>query len=277
MKNVIIAICLCITGTVFAQVNEAGQQLETPPRDGVYEKTLMENRLTLEYDHIREADVFWEKQVWRVIDIREKQNLPFSYPKAPLAQILVDAASAGNVTAYSVVDDEFTTPLMQDELENLISRVDTQEIIDPIDYSTRLVITRDDFNAENVKRFRIKETWFFDEETSTMQVRILGIAPLKEHFDDNGNFKFETPMFWFYFPELRKVLSKEPAYSASNDLNIMSWTDLFEARMFASYIMKESNVYDRRIQHYKAGIDILYEADKIKNEIFNFEHDLWSY
>jgi hypothetical protein len=36
-------------------------------------------------------------------------------------------------------------------------------------------------------------------------------------------------------------------------------------------------VYDRRIQDYKTGIDALLEADKIKDGMFHFEHDLWEY
>ena len=56
-----------------------------------------------------------------------------------------------------------------------------------------------------------------------------------------------------------------------------SWDDIFEARLFASYIYKEDNVYDRKIQEYATGKDALYESERIKEELFNFEHDLWSY
>jgi hypothetical protein len=52
---------------------------------------------------------------------------------------------------------------------------------------------------------------------------------------------------------------------------------LFEARLFESYIYKESNVYDRGIQEYATGMDALLESDKIKYEMFNYEHDLWNY
>jgi hypothetical protein len=48
-------------------------------------------------------------------------------------------------------------------------------------------------------------------------------------------------------------------------------------RMFSSTIIKEGNVYDRRIDQYMVGLDALLEAQNIKNEIFNFEHDLWEY
>ena len=47
--------------------------------------------------------------------------------------------------------------------------------------------------------------------------------------------------------------------------------------MFSSYIFKESNVMDRRLQDYLTGIDILYESQKIKDRLFNFEQDLWEY
>ena len=50
-----------------------------------------------------------------------------------------------------------------------------------------------------------------------------------------------------------------------------------EMRFFSSYIYKESNVHNRRLQDYVQGVDLLLEADKIKQTIFNFEHDLWEY
>ena len=47
--------------------------------------------------------------------------------------------------------------------------------------------------------------------------------------------------------------------------------------MFSSYIIKEANVMNRKIQQYMLGLDALLEAERIKEEIFNIEHDLWEY
>jgi len=132
-------------------------------------------------------------------------------------------------------------------------------------------------NPEDVKRFRMKEVWFFDEETSTLQVRILGIAPLIDVNDENGNFLYEQPMFWIYYPAVRELLAKERVFNPGNDASPNTWEDLMEMRFFSSYIYNESNVYDRSLQMYLSGVDLLLEAESIKNEIFNFEHDLWSY
>ncbi len=247
------------------------------PLDGVYEKTTIQEKRILPYDHIREADVFWEKRIWRVIDVREKINKPFVYPKRPFVKILMDAAEDEQITLYSVLDDEFKNPLTADEAGSIGASTDTIITFDPETFKEEIKVVRNELNVANIKRFRVKEVWFFDEETSTLQVRILGIAPLREVYDDNDNFRYEQPLFWAYYPELRKVLAREAAFNVKNDATRMSWEDIFEMRYFSSYIFKQSNVYDYRIQDYKTGTDIILEADRIKESIFEFEHDLWSY
>jgi hypothetical protein len=47
--------------------------------------------------------------------------------------------------------------------------------------------------------------------------------------------------------------------------------------MFGSTIVKESSVMDRSVNEYMVGLDALLEAERIKTEIFNIEHDLWEY
>jgi gliding motility associated protien GldN len=258
-------------------MTESGEMNQEKPLDDIVEKRLTFEKRVLPYDHVREADIFWEKRIWRVIDVREKMNLPFAYPERPFFTILMEAAEAGEITVYSVEDDNFSIPLTPDEVASMGASVDTIATVDPETYEETYQVVRNEVNPGDVKRFRIKEIWFFDEETSTMQVRILGIAPLIEEFDDNGNFKYERPMFWVYYPEAREVLARERVFNIANDASPMSFEDLFEMRFFSSYIYKESNVFDRRLQDYLSGVDLLMESDRIRREIFNFEHDLWSY
>jgi len=52
---------------------------------------------------------------------------------------------------------------------------------------------------------------------------------------------------------------------------------LFQMRRFASHITKQSNVRDNRLQDMYSGVQLLEEAEKGKQELQNFEHDLWSY
>jgi len=252
--------------------NNAFTQVEI--LDGVTPKTLMKDRQVLQHPMPREADVFWEKRIWRVIDVREKMNLHFIYPEAPFFEIIKDAAMNGELTLYSAQDDKFSKSI--EEFNGIFFEKDTVPVTNENDEMVYMPI-ENTFNYEDIRRFRVKEVWYFDENTSTLKVKILGIAPLKDIFDDNGNFRYEKPLFWVYFPELRNVIARQPAYIEGNDHQQLSWDDLFEMRYFASTIYKEGNVYDRRLKDYLSGTDRLLEADRIKQELFNFEHDLWSY
>ncbi|MFN7325788.1 MAG: gliding motility protein GldN [Chitinophagales bacterium] len=248
------------------------------PIDDVVKKEVMAQRRVLAYQPIRESDIFWEKRVWRIVDVREKMNLPFSYPEAPFFKMLSDAATKGELPVYSTEDDKFTKRLSTNDVLGMLSKTDTVMTFDPETYEEKVQIVRNDINWEDVKRFRIKEIWFFDKETSTMNVRVMGIAPLIDVKDEQGNFRFERPLFWVYYPQAREMFARQRVFTPGGNTNAsISWEDLFEMRQFASYIYKESNVYDRKLEEYLTGVDLLMESEKIKNEIFNFEHDLWQY
>ena len=68
-----------------------------------------------------------------------------------------------------------------------------------------------------------------------------------------------------------------PVYNPSNDAERRTLEDIFWKRKFSSYIYKESNVYDRKIDTYKASLDLLLESKRIEHVIFEFEQDLWEY
>ena len=84
-------------------------------------------------------------------------------------------------------------------------------------------------------------------------------------------------MFWLYFPECRYVFANWDVFNRHNDAARMSFEDLFWKRMFSSYIIKESNVFDRRINQEYTGINALLESEKIQDEIDRIEHDLWHF
>jgi gliding motility associated protien GldN len=247
------------------------------PLDGIVErKTILEKEI-LPWEPVRESDVMWSKRVWRVIDVREKMNLPFIYPEEPFFSIIMKGIQDSTLKAYKTDNDKFWYKLSAQEVSTIGSRVDTITKVDPITYETKLIIAVSKLNPEDIKRYRVKEEWFFDKQYSTMKVRILGIAPLRDVMDDAGNFLFEQPLFWIRYPDCREYFGRHRVFIDGNDSNPLSWEDLFELRRFSSYVFKESNVHNRRLQDYMQGIDILLEGEKIKQEIFNYEHDLWSY
>ncbi|MFK7798101.1 MAG: gliding motility protein GldN [Aureispira sp.] len=267
---------------LFAQPNnnltESGNVKKENPRDNFYDRYLHTEERVIPYDFVHEKDVFWEKRIWRLIDINEKRNHIFKDESNPFLNVLFDGAEQGDMTFYHVMDDRFSTSMTADEVRGLRFSKDTVYTIDPDTFEESWVVVENELNWEDIKHYRIKEVYFFDEETSTMGVRILGIAPIIERLDDNGNYLNSGPLFWAYYPEMREVLAQTEVFNPHNDAARMSWEDVFEARLFDSYIIKEGNVYNRRIKDYVNNpMDILLESQKIQESIFNFEHDLWSY
>ena len=241
--------------------------------DGVVERnTILETRI-LEYPPMREADVPWERTIWRVLDVREKINSPFINPLRPFASILIDAVQNGELTVFN--RDDFVDQMTPDDVTSLLFRVDTIRVIDPITYEEEIVITQSNIDPLNIQRFRIKEVWFFNNKYSRLDVRILGISPLLDVFDDEtGIFRYELPLFWIYYPQARDLFARERAFVTGNDAAPMTWFDLMEMRRFSSYVFKASNVYDERLStFYEERIDQLYESHKIEDELFNFEQD----
>ncbi len=81
--------------------------------------------------------------------------------------------------------------------------------------------------------------------------------------------------------DLRDKLSQEEVFNNKNDAARMSFDHLFQMRQFSSYVVKESNMYDLDIAMFDEfkdnGVEALLESDKIKNDLFILEHDLWEY
>jgi len=59
----------------------------------------------------------------------------------------------------------------------------------------------------------------------------------------------------------------------------MTFDQIFQMRYFNAVVYKENNVYDREIKDYKNGrpLDQLLESRRIREELRNYEHDLWQF
>ena len=234
------------------------------------------------YPHVREADVMWMKRYWRVLDLREKNNHNYFYPIEPvagrqnLATCLLNALCSGEAVAYSPVDDEFSIQLTRSEIIGSTSSNDTIYIENEFGTTVPQLIVNS-FEPSSVKRIRLKEDWIFHNGRSTLEKRIIGICPVMEKFDENGEYKGEMPLFWIYFPSVRGLLKSQIVQNFHNVGEPFNYDRLLQMRFFSSYIYKKSNVYDRKIDTYQTGIDALLEGEKFEIELFNLEQDLWEY
>jgi gliding motility associated protien GldN len=257
--------------------------------DNAFDKSNLTARTPLPYEYLRWDDALYAEKVWRELDLREKMNKVFMYEAESdngsqiFVNMLLKAVRSGEVTAFD--DDRFTTPITVGDIDQKTAgRADTTAVYDikQIDKIVGWKVTRSSFDPKTVTKLRIKEEWIFDRESSKMFVRILGIGVLKTEYIPNTTKERGTSnLFWVYYPDLRPMLAKNEVYNAKNmGQSRMTWEELFESRMFSSYIVKSTldNPANKMIKNYiKDPILALLEGDNIKEKIFNFEQDLWSY
>tara|TARA_Y100001954_G_scaffold15391_1_gene14501 strand:- start:223 stop:1053 length:831 start_codon:yes stop_codon:yes gene_type:complete len=268
---------LALSAFVFTGILNAQETTEeSSVRDRAYDVERSAQRKVIPYEHLREADVFYEKRMWREINVHEKMNKPFVYPQEFFIEIVLDAAYEGIIGAYDILDDEFTTLMALEQVKGIGNSTDTMLVTDPITLEEKYEVIEKKLNREHIKKYRIKEDWIFDKQLSSLYVRILGIAPILAKYDENGNYIADILMFWIYYPELRKILVNKEVFNPMNDSQLLSWDDIFEMRLFSSKITKVSNVWDRRISDYATGVDAMLEHDRVRQELFEYEHDLWS-
>lgn len=281
-----------ILAVTFIVLPSSAQVLDAPKKivNRAWEKNeskdgKVERKLAIPYSYLRESDVFWAKRIWRQMDLREKINLPIYYPepqvrdRMSMTQVLWQAVvTEGTVRAY--LDEDFTDPTTATEIKASTEGIEETKSVTKGGEDT-IIKTQITFESKEVKKYLIKEDWFFDKQRSVLDVRIIGICPIKELYitDDQGNktFKGYKQLFWLYFPEVRDVFCKYELYNRQNDAERMSYDDMFHKRMFGSYITKTENVFDRVIGDYETGLDALIEGERIKEDIFSFEQDLWEY
>lgn len=249
------------------------------------------DKIPLKHDNIRLDDQVYRQVIWRVIDTREKMNMGFTYEadedngNQKFLNILLKHIKEGNIGAFSAADDRFTTLLTTTDIAQKLSgssyQVDVPDFEkDPSGQTQKTVTIRNEFNEESIKAFALKEEVIFDRETSRLHFRILGIAPIQTIFNEDGSERATTRLFWVYYPDLRPLLSRYDAYNPRNMGARMSWEEIFESRYFSSYIYKSTlnNPFDRQLDGIvKDPLMRLLEGDKIKNTIFNWEQDQWSY
>jgi len=236
-----------VSGGTYPGVKEGWQPSLTP--DGAYDRVPHISN-PIPWQNIREADILWKKRVWREIDTREKQNVGFRYygdensGGGMFIEILIDAIKRGKIKAYSSFDDRFTNILTKEQLEEQVAgKMDTNTIVDPVTGDEKIVTTKHDFNPETITKYRLKEDWIFDRNVGAMVVRIVGLAPVKDVYGEDGIYRGSQPMFWLYYPDIRGLLAQYEVFNPQNDVYRYTWDEFFEARQFSSKITKVSTPF----------------------------------
>lgn len=247
----------------------------------------------LEYGYIEDRDVLWSKTVWEVIDLDERVNFPLYYPidtnniggsRRSLYDVLMKGIESGEIENI-YADSYFTEKRTLRDIEATLSKVDTTDLgIEQYNAGEEVdeqFIDRRDLSSADIAEYHIRGLWYFDKRQAELKYRLLGIAPVAPdvNFIDSGQTDL-VELFWVWFPDARDILHENDAFSGDNSSQRISFDHLLNARRFNGVIYKEENVQgDREVNEYvveNAFMQLL-ESERIKEQIRNFEQDMWNY
>jgi gliding motility associated protien GldN len=259
-------------------------KIKTPPKDGFSARKDVDSAVMVPYADVREEDVYYSKRIWREIDLRDTINSVLKAENAKLIDVLMEAITNEELTAYSSKDtvagkilednDSFKIALTaQQALQSMRGVTEgtpdatTGKIAEP---------TFKKLRSDEFQKYRIKEDWILDTKRSIFEPRIVGLAPMKMV---EGNWQ---PVFWIYYDDARELLTKKKLMNPGNDASVLTFDDFFVRRLFSSYVVKETNPGNKNITDMLGLTDPkdprkLYESEKIKKSIADFEQSLWEY
>ncbi len=266
-------------------------------------------------DH-RIDDVIWSRYVYRIIDLRYRQNFQLYFPIKSddadyrnLFKVIIDAVVDG-LPIYRKNTETIKPDFKQEPFTKAQIPVDAFMIVDKtedhsddddfwdVSKSNAMLVNYDSisdqlrfnpFSFDDVVKNQIKyltqEVVFFDKHTSRLHTKIMAIAPLHPVLitnpDDSTqvmNSLRESIMFWIPFDKLRPYMAMQYAIPNRNETKRVTYDEFFQKRLFTSYIVGEGNMYNRWIPDYSGSHEeIKREQERIATELMNFEQDLWEY
>jgi len=311
-------ICV-IAGLLVAMIASlSAQHLENPFFDSkgmarIQSREYSEARDTIINVSHRQDDVIWSRYVYRIIDMRYKQNYQLYFPTRyddpdyrSLFKVIVDAIVDGMPIYQKGMDffkPDFTTPMSKEMIPSMFLADDPTADYsdDPNHYniaeSDAMLIHYDSVSdqlsfhfypyeafVKNQLKYLVVELVFFDRHTSRMHTKLMAIAPMQsdkittKEPEQITTALLESMLFWVAFDDLRPYMAQQFVIPSQNETRRVTFDEFFAKHLYTSYIIGEGNIYNRLIPDYAfTNEEIVKEQKRINTELLNFEQDLWEY
>lgn len=252
----------------------------------------------------RSDDVVWSRVVYKIIDMRDKQNYQLYFPTRPndeyesLFRLMLTAITQG-VPMYRrnareikpMWDEQLTGNDLSQAFAYNEYREDNLIQVDPVTNEATISDYQYQLYVRNQIKFLIQEVFFFDKHYSRLYSKIMAIAPLyalnPDNIEANNSMRYfqNSILGWFAFDDLRPLMIKQLVIPKKNDTQRLTFDDFFVQNLYSSYLLGDSNMYNRMLLDYGTIIAdttqftnyIKSEQNQIQTDLLNFEMDMWEY
>ena len=234
------------------------------------------------------ADILTKKRLWRLIDLKEKQNKPFFSHKKEMTRFIIEGVEAGLLTPYS--DEDFANPVTKEEF---FDKLKLPEAGDLSAGDKALGFTDDDdwgddkapkkgevaeyFLPTEITLLELMEDVIFDKVRSRLVHDIQSIKLIipADKFatglrKEIGIFKYKDLAAYFDKQEIQWI-------NVNNSAGHIPMTAAFELRLFSSIPVKLENPDDHTLAdiYNKTPKAAALAAKTLEEKLLEEEYFLW--
>ncbi len=229
------------------------------------------------------TEVVWKRDLYRVLDLKKEKNASLYYPVEPMGnsvnlftyifRLILD--NSINAYAYNLDGYESFTP---ENRVNPSDMLDNYRIYYEYAEDSTFVVGTSDIPSGEVLSYYIKESYYFDQRTSTYNNRVTAICPVLHRAGEFSSEVTKYPMFWLNYEEIAPLLARQTVMTSSyNNVSTMSLYDYFVKHCYEGEIYKTVNLRNLAISQYcKDSAEVKKEQQKIEKQLADFEANLWN-
>lgn len=134
-----------------------------------------------------------------------------------------------------------------------------------------------DLPSEDVKRYYIKESVYFNQHTGTFSTQVEALCPLMVSGDFGDGSSQTTPLFWVKYDEAAPYLAKLSLMSSNlNNAAEISADDFFNTNRYEGPIYQTKNLQDRTLAQIAPTDSARTKVrEQIEAEIRTFQRNVW--
>lgn len=256
---------------------------------------------------IRESDIMLRKEIWRRVDLREKQNKPFFSFNNEITRILIEGVKAGVLTPY--VNDSLTRRMSREDFLQNLQLPDaggglTEEEIamgfgqeEDAGWDTgggwgeegeegeakQAEAVVDEFLPREINILEIQEEMIFDRKRSRLYWDIQSITMIIPGSNAALGTGLQRAVATFKYKDLVELFKSMPGeaiwFNPQNSAGHLNLADAFALRLFNGRIIKVANPDDNMIVdvYNKSPKEALMASQWIEMELLEKEHELWEF
>lgn len=228
-------------------------------------------------------DVVWRRDIYREISLLDDANAGLYYPVEPVGSqmnlftYMFKLIMRRAVTAYEYRLDG-NEVFEESAAVKLKSLLDNYHIFyEKTDRGIR--IDDSDIPSREVTAYYVKESAYYDENTSSFHTKVIALCPILKRDDDFGDGGTSYPLFWIKYDDLAPYLAKQTIMTSNlNNAATMSVDDYFTKNLYRGKIYKTNNMLGKTLAQYCPNDSAMKKEQKrIEKELTDFESSLWGH